>query len=46
MISDVEKARPSNEILVNRDQNCSGMTVNNTSRRAAHQCGVSTVIEG
>ena len=45
MISDVEKARPNNGMLVSRDRNCSGIMAGNTSGRALHQCGVSTTIE-
>ena len=45
MVSDVERVRSNNEILVNRDWNCSGMTADNTSERTFLQCGVSTAIE-
>ena len=46
MVSDVEKARPNNRILVSRDRNCNGMTAGNMSGHAPHQCGVSIAIEG
>ena len=46
MVLDVEKARPNNGMLVNRDQNCSGMTAGNTSGRAPHQCNVLIAIKG
>ena len=45
MVSNVEKARPNNEMLVSKDQNCNEMTVGNTSGRISHQYGVSTVIK-
>ena len=40
MVSDMEKARPNNRILVSRDRNCSGIIVNNISGHVSHQCGV------
>ena len=46
MVSDIEKAKPNNGMLVSKDRNWSGMMADNTSRRASHQCGVSTSIEG
>ena len=46
MVSDVEKARPNNRMLVSGDRNYSGMTAGNTSGRAPHQCGVLTAIKG
>ena len=46
MVSDMERARPNNKILVSKDWNCSEMTVGNISRRTLHQYGISTTIEG
>ena len=46
MVSDVEKARLNNEILVNKDRNCSKMTADKTSGCTSHQCGVSIAIKG
>ena len=46
MISDVEKTRPKNGMLVSRDRNCKRMTAGNISGHTPHQCGVSTAIEG
>ena len=46
MILDIKRARLNNEMLVSRDRNCSGMTTDNTSRRAPHQYGISIAIEG
>ena len=46
MVSDMERVRPNNGMLVSRDWNCSGMTAGNTSGRAPHQCGISTAIKG
>ena len=45
MISDMERARPNNRILVSRNRNCSRMTAGNTSGYAPHQYDVSTAIE-
>ena len=35
MVSDMEKTRPNNGMLVSRNQNCSGMTAGNTSGHAS-----------
>ena len=45
MVSDVEKARPNNRMLVGKNWNGSRMTVGNMSGRAFYQCGVLTAIE-
>ena len=45
MVSDMEKARPNNEILVSRDQNCNKIIAGNTSGRIPYQCGISTAIK-
>ena len=46
MVSDIERARPNNGMLVSRDRKYSGMTAGNTSGRVPHQCGISLAIEG
>ena len=40
MISDVEKLRPNNGMLVSRDQNYSRIMASNTSKRVSHQCDI------
>ena len=45
MVLNVEKARPNNGILINRDRNCSGMTASNTSGYTPYQCSILTIIE-
>ena len=45
MVSDVEKTRPNNGMLVTRDWNCNGMTAGNTSGHTPYQCGVLTTIK-
>ena len=45
MVSDVEKVRPSNGILVSRDQNCSRITDGNTNGHVPYQYGISTAIK-
>ena len=45
MVSDIEKARPNNEILVSKNENFSKMMADNTSKHTFHQCGVLTTIE-
>ena len=45
MISNMEKIRLNKGMLVSRDRNCNGMMAGNTSKRAPHQCGVSTTIK-
>ena len=46
MVSDVDKARLNNKMLMSRDQNCSRMMANNTSGCAYYQCCISTAIAG
>ena len=45
MVSDMEKTRPNNGMLVSKDRNCSGIIAGNTSGRTPYQCDVSTLIE-
>ena len=45
MVLDVERARFNNKILVNKDQNCSKMTIGNTNKRAFYQYSISTTIK-
>ena len=46
MISDIERARPNNGMMMNRNRNYNKITVGNMSGRTPYQCGVSTAIEG
>ena len=36
MISNIEKTRSSNEIFINRDENCSGMIASNISGHTSY----------
>ena len=45
MVSDVEKTRPNNGMLVSKDRNSSEMMAGNTSGRTPYQCGILIAIE-
>ena len=45
MVSDLEKTRPNNGILVSEDWNCSGMIADNTSKRTLYQCNILIAIK-
>ena len=45
MVSDLEKTRPDNKILMNENWNFSGMMADNTSKRALYQCNILIAIK-
>ena len=45
MVSDIEKVKPNNEMLVGRNWNCNEMTAGNTSGCALHQSDILIAIE-